>query len=298
MLFNSYEFLFGFLPVVLIGFYLTAMISRMGAATWLGLASLFFYAWWSWAALPLLGGSIVVNYAFGRLIVGAADESRRRALLTLSVGANLSTLGFFKYSNFFLQTVNSVTGDAIGGLEPLNIVLPIGISFYTFTQIAFLVDCYQGKVREPRLVHYLLFVSYFPHLIAGPVLHHAQIMPQFADAQTYRLSASRFAAGIALLSIGLAKKLLIADPSGLVANRMYDAPGAPDFFRAWNGTLSYAFQIYFDFSGYSDMALGLSLLFGIRLPINFDSPYRATSITIIRLRYRRQTPKRLPPSGT
>jgi len=278
VLFNSYEFLFGFLPVVLVGFYLTATVSRMGAATWLGLASLFFYAWWSWAALPLLCGSIFVNYAFGRLIVRAAGESRRRAVLTLSLGANLATLGFFKYSNFFLQTVNSVAGDAIGRVEPLNIVLPIGISFYTFTQIAFLVDCYQGKVKEPRLVHYLLFVSYFPHVIAGPVLHHAQMMPQFADAQTYRPSASRFAAGIALFSIGLAKKLLIADPNGFVANRMYDAPGAPDFFRAWNGTLSYAFQIYFDFSGYSDMALGLSLLFGIRLPINFDSPYRATSI--------------------
>jgi alginate O-acetyltransferase complex protein AlgI len=133
-------------------------------------------------------------------------------------------------------------------------------------------------VKEPRFVHYLLFVSYFPHLIAGPVLHHAQMMPQFASSQTYLPSASRFAAGMALFAIGLAKKLLIADPNGIVADRMYADPGAPDFFRAWHGTLSYAFQIYFDFSGYSDMALGLSLLFGIRLPINFDSPYRASSI--------------------
>ena len=278
MLFNSYAFLFGFLPVVLVGFYLTAAVSRTGAAAWLGLASLFFYGWWSWAALPLLIGSIVVNYAFGRMIVGPGGGSRRRTLLTLALGINLATLGFFKYSNFFLQTVNSVAGDAIGQVEPLNIVLPIGISFYTFTQIAFLVDCYQGKVKEARFVHYLVFVSYFPHLIAGPVLHHAQMMPQFANPQTYLPSASRFAAGIALFAIGLAKKLLIADPNGIVADRIYANPGAPDFFRAWNGTLSYAFQIYFDFSGYSDMALGLSLLFGIRLPINFDSPYRAGSI--------------------
>jgi len=278
MLFNSYEFILGFLPLVFLGFYATAWVTRTGAAAWLGLASLFFYGWWSWAALPLLVTSICVNYLFGIWIVRAADRAQRHALLTAAVGANLVTLGWFKYSNFFLQTVNAIAGDAGHRTELLNVVLPIGISFYTFTQIAFLVDCHQGKVRETRFLHYLLFVTYFPHLIAGPVLHHAQMMPQFAKPETYRISPSKFAAGIALFTMGLAKKVLIADPNGLAANRLYDAPGAPDFFLAWHGTLSYAFQIYFDFAGYSDMALGLSLMFGIRLPINFNSPYRATSI--------------------
>jgi D-alanyl-lipoteichoic acid acyltransferase DltB (MBOAT superfamily) len=170
----------------------------------------------------------------------------------------------------------------------LDVVLPIGISFFTFTQIAYLIDSYSGIARERNPVHYALFVSFFPHLIAGPVLHHAQMMPQFARPEPYRLDYERLASGILIFVAGLAKKLVIADPLGVYADVLFDAgPGAqhPALFLAWSGTLAYAFQLYFDFSGYSDMAVGLSLLFGIRLPFNFNAPYRATSIIDFWLRW-------------
>lgn len=281
MLFNSHEFLFVFFPLVVIAFFAIGARWRLLAAAWLGLASLVFYAWWSIAALPLLLGSIVFNYTAGRLLVprGAAKP---KPLLAFAVGLNLAFLALFKYADFFVENVN--TGLASAGLSPwplLHLTLPIGISFYTFTQIAFLVDCWQGKVREARFVHYLLFVTYFPHLIAGPVLHHAQMMPQFAAETTYRPQARSIASGLALLAMGLAKKLLLADPLGQGADAIFGGASAgitPNMVGAWVGTLAYALQIYFDFSGYSDMAIGLSLVLGVRLPANFDSPYRATSI--------------------
>ena len=279
MLFNSYEFLFHFLPWVALGFFAIGRVSQSAAAGWLGAASLFFYGWWSPASLPLLVGSIVANYGFGLALARPAAAHRQRWLLSIAVAANLGLLGFFKYADFFLSNVNAAL--ALGGAQRvalLDIALPIGISFYTFTQIAFLVDCHRQRVRETSFVHYLLFVSYFPHLIAGPVLHHAQMMPQFTDRRTYRPSLRHIATGITLFAIGLAKKLFIADPNGVHADQFFDHPGAPGFVAASAGTLAYALQIYFDFSGYSDMALGLSRLFSIRLPINFDSPYRATSV--------------------
>lgn len=164
-------------------------------------------------------------------------------------------------------------------MPSLNIILPIGISFYTFTQIAFLVDTYQEKVNEYRFIHYLLFVTYFPHLIAGPVLHHKEMMPQFADSRIYKFSTTDFAVGLTIFCIGLAKKVLIADNLAPYANPLFSGADAPSLFIAWGGVLAYTFQLYFDFSAYSDMAIGLSRLFGVKLPLNFNSPYKATNIS-------------------
>ncbi|CAN7593525.1 MBOAT family protein [Variovorax sp. LjRoot290] len=284
MLFNSYAFIFLYFPIVLVGFFLIAKRNARAAAGFLALASLFFYGWWSVMALPLLVGSICVNYWFGLRLTpnpGRDDRQRKRMLIAALV-VNLGVLAVFKYANFFVSNVNE--GLAAAGLAPiplLHIALPIGISFYTFTQIAFLVDCWQGKVHERSFIHYVLFVTYFPHLIAGPVLHHAQMMPQFANPAIYRIDANKLALGIAIFSFGLAKKLLIGDKMGQYADLMFNGVHngiAPSLYTAWFGVLAYTLQIYFDFSGYSDMAVGLSLCLGVQLPLNFRSPYKSTNI--------------------
>jgi alginate O-acetyltransferase complex protein AlgI len=191
-------------------------------------------------------------------------------------------LAYFKYANFFIDNVNlALRAASASEIRALHVALPIGISFFTFTQIAFLVDCYEGKVRERRFVHYLLFVSYFPHLISGPVLHHSQMMPQFRQPETYRLRDNHILTGLFNVAVGLAKKVLFADEFSQYASPIFDA--ARDghhlgFVAAWTGALAYTLQIYFDFSGYSDMAIGLSRMLGIDLPLNFDSPYKASSI--------------------
>ena len=184
-------------------------------------------------------------------------------------------LGYFKYANFFLQVAADVSGHA---LSWDRVLLPLGISFFTFTQIAFLVDAYRGLAREYNFVHYCLFVTYFPHLIAGPVLHHKEMMPQFQEARTYRLNWEHVAVGLTIFFIGLFKKTVIADGVAPFAGPLFATPGQPDLFAAWGGALAYTFQLYFDFSGYSDMAIGLSRVFGIKLPLNFDSPYKAVNI--------------------
>jgi alginate O-acetyltransferase complex protein AlgI len=201
-----------------------------------------------------------------------------KPLLAAGIAANLLLLGFYKYANFFLSSVNDIAGSH---LPVLAIVLPIGISFFTFTQIAFLVDAYRGIAREYSFTHYLLFATYFPHLIAGPILHHAEIMPQFESPAPYRFSSRSFAIGMTVFTIGLAKKVLVADHFGFTASPVFDAAHAGDsipFTAAWVGILSYSFQLYFDFSGYTDMAIGISKLFGVDLPINFYSPYKSASI--------------------
>jgi alginate O-acetyltransferase complex protein AlgI len=199
-------------------------------------------------------------------------------LLVGSIAADLLLLGFYKYANFFVTSVNDIAGT---GLPPLAIVLPIGISFFTFTQIAFLVDAYRGSAKEYSFTHYLLFATYFPHLIAGPILHHAEIMPQFESPSPYRFSQRSFAMGVTIFTIGLAKKVLVADHFGASASPVFDAAHAGvsiPLTAAWIGVLSYTFQLYFDFSGYTDMAIGISRLFGVDLPINFYSPYKSASI--------------------
>lgn len=275
--------MFAFFPVVFAGFFLLAKRRQGLASAWLGLASLVFYAYWSIKALPLLLLSIVVNFMLGRRLgPGSLPEVRRRMLLIAAIALNLVTLGIFKYADFFIGSMNVALAAAGGqGLPLLHLVLPIGISFFTFTQIAFLVDAYQGKVHETKFMHYLLFVSYFPHLIAGPVLHHAQMMPQFRRESTYRIDYDNISRGIVLFTIGMVKKIVFADTFALYADAVFAAAGAGhtlSAYEAWAGSIAYALQIYFDFSGYTDMALGISMMFNITLPINFNSPYKATSI--------------------
>ncbi|HWY96127.1 MAG TPA: MBOAT family protein [Steroidobacteraceae bacterium] len=278
MLFNSFEFIFGFLPVALMVFFLLGRMNRKLAAAWLALASLLFYGYWSPKYVPLLLAAVSFNYFCGRAIAKRAGTKSGRTLLTASIVADLVLLGFYKYADFFLSSVNGI---AHTHLQLLRIVLPIGISFFTFTQIAFLVDCYKRVAREYSFSHYLLFVSYFPHLIAGPILHHTEIMPQFASVTPYRPSARLFAIGLTVLTIGLAKKILIADNFADYAIPVFTAAhdGVPiRLVAAWVGSIAYTFQLYFDFSGYTDMAIGLSKLFGVDLPINFFSPYKSTNI--------------------
>jgi D-alanyl-lipoteichoic acid acyltransferase DltB (MBOAT superfamily) len=281
MLFNSYEFLYLFMPITLIGFFALSKAQWFRvAAAWLALASVFFYGYWNPRFVALLLGSIAFNYIAGRAILRAHAEQhagRAKAILVVALVANLGTLCYFKYANFFVNSINAV---AHSNLVLHQIVLPIGISFFTFTQIAFLVDTYLRKVHESRLVHYALFVTFFPHLIAGPVLHHAEMMPQFAHHETYRFRLDNFLVGCGFLAIGLFKKVVLADGIQPFVGPVFEAdPGyALTALEAWGGVLAYTLQLYFDFSGYSDMAIGLSKMINIDLPLNFNSPYKAVNI--------------------
>ena len=281
MLFNSYVFIFAFLPVTLAGFFLLGRVKPLLAAAWLTAASLFFYGWWNPLYIWLLAASILFNYACGIAIARTGARGKRagqKRWLIFAVTANLAVLAYYKYANFFLASISHFSGAALSFGE---IVLPLGISFFTFTQIAFLADTYYGKAREYNFVHYSLFVTYFPHLIAGPVLHHAEMMPQFGLPATYRFSFENTAVGVTIFVIGLFKKVMIADEVGAYARPVFDAAAAGTeltLLEAWCGALAYTFQLYFDFSGYSDMAIGLSRLFGVVLPLNFHSPYKAVNI--------------------
>ncbi len=276
MLFNSYEFLLVFLPLALIGYFVLGRRSATAAATWLAIASLAFYGWWDVRYLPLLGVSIAFNYLLGGAIARASGTPRANPLLAFAIGVDLAALAWYKYAGFFAGSVNALFS---AGLPVPEIVLPLGISFFTFTQIAYLVDAWAGKVKETRPVHYVLFVSYFPHLIAGPVLHHGEMMPQFDQRRNYGPRLNNFIIGGSIFVFGLFKKVVIADNLAPNVGIVFEQTANPSLLVAWGGVLAYTFQLYFDFSGYSDMAIGLSRLFGVRLPLNFNSPYKATSIT-------------------
>lgn len=278
MLFNSYIFIFLFLPITLAGFFLAG---RRGhhriAISWLVACSLFFYGWWNPAYLGLILASILFNYATGIFLSGPV-ASNRKAALTLGVAANLGLLGYYKYANFFVDSLNNVAGTAFH-LE--TILLPLAISFFTFQQIAYLVDAYRGETREYNFLHYCLFVTFFPQLIAGPIVHHREMLPQFARDAIYRFSQRDFVIGFTIFALGLFKKVVLADGVAIYANPVFGAAEAGmalSFAEAWGGALAYTLQIYFDFSGYSDMAIGLGRMFGIRLPLNFHSPLKAVSI--------------------
>jgi alginate O-acetyltransferase complex protein AlgI len=285
MLFTSSVFFFGYLPIVLGGFYLLGLRHPFWAASWLFLASVVFYGYWMPEFVLLLLGSIAGNFWIGSRIGANRSGNTRlgggtvaKRWLIFGVVSNLALLGYFKYAGFFIANINALLGQDwnLG-----KIVLPIGISFFTFTQIAFLADAYSKGIKEYRLVHYGLFVTYFPHLIAGPILHHAQMMPQFGEAATYRFNAANVSAGLCIFAIGLFKKIVLADGVSPYADAVFSAAEAgiqPTAVEAWIGALAYTFQLYFDFSGYSDMAIGLSWMFNVRLPFNFDSPYKARSI--------------------
>ena len=279
MLFNSYGFIFLFLPVTLAGFFICAQRSMRLSAAWITLASLFFYAYWNPPFVLLLIASVAFNFWCGLAIVRAAPSPRKRStLLAIGVVTNLAVLAFFKYALLLISTY-LVFAEVTATLP--RIILPLGISFYSFTQIAFLVDAADGKVSEVDPLRYFVFVTYFPHLIAGPVLHHQQVMPQFSRPRTYRWNWNRAALGASMFTLGLAKKVLIADNLAEYADSIFNAiphGTTPKLFGAWGGAIAYTMQLYFDFSGYCDMAVGLSLLFNVRLPFNFNSPYKATNI--------------------
>ena len=282
MLFNSHEFILYFLPAALAGFFALARLGHLLAAGWLAAASLFFYGWWNPAFVLLLLASIAFNYGAGRAIARAREPGAMpgpaRRLLVLALVVNLLVLGYFKYMNFFMDSAGRLAGTA---WDAIDVVLPLGISFFTFTQVAFIVDVYKGVAREYDFVHYALFVTYFPHLIAGPVLHHKQMMPQFDRPPTYAWNWDNVNAGATIFALGLFKKVALADQLALFAGPVFDAPAVaagPTFAEAWIGALAYSLQLYFDFSGYSDMAVGLSLMFNVDLPLNFHSPYKSRSV--------------------
>lgn len=281
MLFNSIEFIFAFLPITFLGYWLALRHAPFLATTWLAIASLFFYSWWDISSLPILLVSVAFNYSAGSYIGDLRKEKPHisKSILVFSIAINLVALGYYKYFSFLAGEFLTAFDIAID--KPISIALPIGISFFTFTQIAYLVDVYRGVARESRPANYMLFVSYFPHLIAGPILHHKEMMPQFRDINKAIVNRERIADGAGIFLIGLAKKLLIADPLGFYANKFFSGVSAgapPAFIESLTGSLAYTLQLYFDFSGYSDMAVGVSLIFGIVLPINFNSPYRSMNI--------------------
>ena len=277
MLFNSYEFIFIFLPVLfLVYFYLNSKRLVLGAKLWLVIGSLFFYSYWNVIYLPLILLSMFVNYGVGLSLVNSSKiKLSSKTILVFGIVFNVGLLGYFKYVDFFLDNFNGIFGSNI----PLpHIILPLGISFFTFTQIAFLVDAYRQEAKEYSLINYMLFVTYFPHLLAGPILHHKEMMPQFASKYNYVKNYRNIALGLFIFSIGLFKKVVIADTFAAWANVGFDSATTLNLIEAWATSLSYTFQLYFDFSGYTDMAIGISLLFNIKLPINFNSPYKALSI--------------------
>ncbi len=275
MLFNSYPFLFVFMPAVLI---VLMALRRFGLSSYLAgflsLASFAFYAYWDVRYLPILIGSIAFNYLVGWGLTTQDDRRFAKALLVLGLVGNLAVLGYFKYVGFFAENLNLVLGTQF---PALRLALPLGVSFFTFTQIEYLVDAYHGKAERYAISEYVLFVSFFPHLIAGPILRHHEVIPQFKSGLG-NWSDEAFAAGCLFFAVGLFKKTVIADPIAPWANDAFAAVETLTFMQAWVGALAYTLQLYFDFSGYSDMAVGLALMLNVRIPFNFDSPYKSLSI--------------------
>lgn len=275
MLFNSYVFILLFLPLTLsIYFFLSRKKLILASKAWLVLASLFFYGWWNPVYIPLILGSILFNYGIG-LTLTRAKQSQSRLFLIIGILGNLILLAYFKYTDFFINNVNHITGSHI---RLLQIALPLGISFFTFTQIAYLVDVYRRMAKEYSVLNYFLFVTFFPHLLAGPIIHHKEMMPQFDRLKNKLLNNKNLVHGLLLFFVGLFKKVIIADTLAVWVDQGFDHAVILNIVEAWTVSLSYSLQLYFDFSGYTDMALGSSLMFNIRLPINFNTPYRSINI--------------------
>ncbi|MCA9772823.1 MAG: MBOAT family protein [Myxococcales bacterium] len=281
MLFNSYVYILIFLPAALAGyFWLNRLHYVTAAKAWLVGASLFFYGYWNPAYLTLILLSVFVNFGVGTAL-GAPAERRRRprvarqAVLSAGILFNLGLLGYYKYADFFIRNVNTVFST---DLPLLRLVLPLAISFFTFQQIAYLVDSYRRETEEFDFLSYALFVTFFPQLIAGPIVHHQEMMPQFADLRRKVFNPRNVALGLFIFAIGLFKKVMVADEFGVWATNAFDTAPSLGFFEAWSASLCYTFQLYFDFSGYTDMAIGSALMFNIALPINFNSPYKALDI--------------------
>lgn len=319
MVFSSYEFIFLFLPITLLIFF---QIGGRGyyqiANAWLVAASVIFYAWWNPAYLVIMVGSILFNYFIGLSISRSSQSTllglTRKSLLTLGIIGNIALLGYYKYTNFLLSTTNKLLGTSFN-LQ--NIILPLAISFFTFTQIAYLVDVYRQEAKENNaesnsvsalrvqesggresfstaatiskvervkpysFLNYCQFITFFPHLLAGPIVHHKELIPQFENKAIYTANIEDIAVGLTIFASGLFKKVVFADSIAVYAIPVFEGAatgGSPTFFEAWGGAIAYSLQLYFDFSGYSDMAIGAARMFGIKFPLNFNSPYKSLNI--------------------
>lgn len=278
MLFASHGFLFAFLPLVLAGWWL--LPRRTPRLAFLALASYVFYGWWDWRYLPLLWCVTLADYIASKVIAGTADERRRKLALTAAALVDLGVLAVFKYAGFFLDSLSGLA--AVLGLghpfPALEILLPVGVSFYTFSSLSCTIDTYRGRLRPPsRLLPYAVFVAMFPRLLAGPIARYGELGPQLESPPprwTWPLAAS----GLWFLACGLAKKLLVADLLAPHVDALFAHHVGLGLAGSWSAALAYTMQLYFDFSGYSDMAVGVGLLLGLRLPQNFDSPYKAVSV--------------------
>lgn len=272
MLFNSYEFIVVFLPAVFVGYFLLGKKNPQRAMCWIIFASLAFYGYWNWRYVPLLALSIIFNYLVGRLIF----NRKTKKWLVGGIIGDLTLLVYFKYAAFFISMINEIAGEKVFIIP--SVFLPLGISFFTFTQIAYLIDVYRGEVRNASFCSYCEFVTIFPHLIAGPIINHRDMIPQFCSRITYSLNYDNVSKGVTLFILGLFKKVVIADSFSPWVNEYFSRPDGLQAVEAWLAALGYTFQLYFDFSAYSEMAVGLALMFNLHLPRNFDSPYQATSI--------------------
>ncbi len=275
MIFNSFEFIFLFLPIVWVLYYILGKLHIPFAKVWLVVASLFFYGYWNPAYLPLILLSLFVNFAIGNFLGRNKGGKFRKVVLVIGILFNVLLLGYYKYFDFFIGNVNFFFDTNI----PLkNILLPLAISFYTFQQIAYVVDSYRLETKKYSFLNYSIFVTLFPQLIAGPIVYHGQMVPQFSDKKIYSIQFDNIAKGLTIFALGLFKKVAIADVFAKYANSGYSSVDSLTFVDSWITSLSYTLQLYFDFSGYSDMAIGLALLFNIKMPTNFNSPYKALDI--------------------
>ena len=278
MLFNSFEFIFLFLPITLyIYFYLNRFKLIELSKGFLVLSSLFFYSWWNIIYLPLLLLSILFNFLIAKTLSKSTSEKiiRKKIILVFGIIMNILLLSYFKYYNFFIENIDLILGTKF---VLVDLALPLAISFFTFQQIAYLVDSYKQEIKEFNFLNYTIFVTFFPQLIAGPIVHHKEMMPQFIRIKNKFINFKNITLGLYIFSIGLFKKVVIADYFALWANKGFDNTSILNFYESWITSLSYTFQLYFDFSGYTDMAIGLALLFNIKIPINFNSPYKALNI--------------------
>lgn len=279
MIFSSYQFVLMFFPITAIGYWvLNHFRFYEMSKIWLVIASFYFYAQGSPSFFPYFMGSVLANYVIGITMCQLQEDKtlQRKALLAVGVLANVGFLGYYKYMNFFLENVNALFGT---DFIMKNVVLPIGISFFTFQLIAFLVDCYRGKTRKYNITEYLLFITFFPQLIVGPIVHHAEITPQFEDPKNRVFNQRNVALGIFIFTIGCAKKMILADPMNNNAAEFYGAiNNSVTMWESWFYTLEYSLAYYFDLSGYTDMAIGLGLFFNIRLPENFNAPWKAQTM--------------------
>ena len=273
MLFNSYEFLLFYLPVVFIVYFIIAKKSWQSSMYWIVVASLAFYGYWDIRYVPLLMASICFNYFMGLQI---AKSEKKKPWLITGLLIDFLLLGYFKYTAFFFENINYAMQSELFDIP--KIILPLGISFFTFTQSAYLIDSYRGEIKELSFIGYCEFVTIFPHLIAGPIINHRVMIPQFLNPENYKINYDNVAKGLAIFLMGLTKKVAIADGLAPWVNDYFSRPDSLTTIEAWFAAVGYTLQLYFDFSAYSEMAIGLGLMFNLKFPMNFNSPYKSKNI--------------------